>query len=329
MNAIFRSVLDAISSVVGSHGLAVILFTILIRLILLPLDFKSRKSMRRMEKVNPQLQALQKKYANDKEKLQRKQADLYKKEKISPLGGCLPMLLTMPILFIMFAAMRNAANERLVQSMMQLYDVAGGLTLADADVIRASLPPVSSLVEPFLWVKNLWMADSPFTTLLPTASSALSAITGPIEGVITQDQLTALKAFIDGEVYQQVILPAYDAVPMAGGTINLIIMQLTLYAKPNGFFILPVLSAATQFLTTMLNPQQAQQQAQGQQAGTGAFMKWFFPLFSLWICATSNAAFALYWVVSNVIQMVQQVCFKMYFDAQDRKAAALAEEVSL
>lgn len=327
MNAIFRSILDFISSAVGSHGLAVILFTLLIRLVLVPFDFKSRKSMRRMEKVNPQLQALQKKYANDKEKLQKKQAELYKKEKINPLGSCLPMLLTLPVFFIMFSAMRGAANERLVESMLTLQRAVGDLPLANADAIRVALPSLNTLVEPFLWIKNLWMADSPFTTVLPLSAQDLSAITAAIEGVISADELTALKLFIDGDIYQQIILPHYGATPLAGATVNLLLFQLTVYQLPNGFFILPVLSFVSQFFTNSLNPQ-AQSQQQGA-AGSGAFMKWFFPIFSLWICSTSNAAFALYWVVTNVVSMAQQVGFKMYFDAQDRKTTALAKEVSL
>lgn len=326
--SIFRTILDAISSVVGSHGVAVILFTLLIRLVLMPFDYKSRKSMRRMEKLNPQLQALQKKYANDKEKLQKKQADLYKKEKINPLGSCLPMLLTFPILIIMFNAMRGAANERLAQSMLQIYESVGTMAATDSAAITAALPPLSSLVEPFLWIKNLWMPDSPFSAVLPTNSSALAVITGAIEGVVTAEQLEAIKLFVDGEVYQQIVLPHYGATLMPGGTINLIITQFSIYQNPNGFFILPILSAVSQFFTNSLNPQQ--QQAQTQQAGgTGAFMKWFFPLFSLWICATSNAAFSLYWVVTNIVSMIQQVGFRLYFEAQDRKAAALAEEVTL
>lgn len=330
MNAIFRSILDFINSIVGNHGVAVILFTVLIRGILLPFDFKSRKSMRKMEKVNPQLQALQKKYANDNEKLQRKQAELYKKEKINPLGSCLPMLLTLPVFFIMFNAMRAAANERLVESMLAIQTAVDGMLLDNPDAIRAALPSLNTLVEPFLWVKNLWMPDSPFNSMLPMNSTSLSTITAAIEGVITMDELTALKAFIDGPIYQQIVLPHYGAVPLAGGTINLWIAQLTLYALPNGYFIFPILSFVTQFLTTKLSSQsQPQTQATGQGNSMQMMMKWFFPLFSVWICATSNAAFSLYWVVANLIAMAQQVGFKMFFDAQDRKAAAQAKEVTL
>ena len=61
------------------------------------------------------------------------------------------------------------------------------------------------------------------------------------------------------------------------------------------------------------------------QAMNSGFMKWFFPLFSLWICAGYNAAFAIYWMAANVIQVVQQIIVNWYFDRQDRKAA-LEEE---
>ncbi len=325
MYAFFQSILTAISGVVGNHGLAVVLFTILIRAVLFPFDYKSRKSMRAMEKVNPQLQALQKKYANDKEKLQKKQAELYKKEKINPLGSCLPMLLTFPILIVMFGAMRNVANEQLVRSLQTLQTAVG--TMTDAAQIQDALPQLNTLVEPFLWVKNLWMADSPFTSVLPLSSGDLLALGKEIAGVITADEMTALKAFVDGSVYQSIVLPHYGVAIMPGAAVNLIIAQLQIYKLPNGFFILPILAFITQFFSNSLNPQ-PQQPREGGQGGTGAFMKWFFPLFSVYICATSNAAFSLYWVATNIVTMGQQYAFRKYFEAQDRKkAAAHSEEV--
>lgn len=133
--------------------------------------------------------------------------------------------------------------------------------------------------------------------------------------------MSTLKAFIDGDIYQFIVLPYYNATPLPGGNINLLVFSLTLYSAPNGYFILPLLSFATQFLTTKLNP--AMQPQADSKAGSGAIMKWMMPIFSIYICATSNAAFALYWVISNVVAMVQQVVFKWYFDNQDRKEAKL------
>ena len=128
ISAFLKDVLDMINGVVGSYGWSVILFTLLIRLVLMPLDIKSRRSMMRMNQVQPQMAALQKKYANDKEKLNLKMSELYKKEKINPLSGCLPMMIQLPVLFMMFTAMRVVANEhtvRMIQDMMTSLAKAG------------------------------------------------------------------------------------------------------------------------------------------------------------------------------------------------------------
>ena len=329
MSEFFRNILQGLYTFSGNYGLAIILFTILVRLVLSPFDYKSRKSMRQMEKINPKIQALQKKYANDKEKLQRKQAELYKKEHINPLGSCLPVLLTFPILIIMFNAMRAVANEHLVRLVQELYTAVGDLT--DAAEIAAALPTVEALremrlIEPFLWIKNIWVHDSPFTSFLPTSSSALMAIKS-ISGVATGEEIEALKAFMDGDIYKNIVLTHYNATTIPGGVVNFLIVQLQLYHQPNGYFILPVLSGASQYLMTIVNPAAtgAQQTGEGQQNGTGAFMKWFFPLFSIYICATSNSAFSLYWVVANLASMLQTFIFNRYFAAQDKKKAAQSD----
>ena len=114
MNDFLYNILAWIQSWVGSWGWSMVVFTIMIRLVLTPLDVKSRISMRKTQKLQPQMQALQKKYANDKEKLNAKMAELYKKEKVNPLSSCLPMLLTWPILIAVFSAMRMVANKELL-----------------------------------------------------------------------------------------------------------------------------------------------------------------------------------------------------------------------
>ena len=120
MNDFLVAILNGINSVIHNYGWSMVVFTLLIKLILLPLDYKSRKSMRRMTKLQPQIAKLQKKYANDKEKLNQKSAELYRKEGINPMSGCLPMLVSMVILFIMFAAMRTVANTEMASQALGL-----------------------------------------------------------------------------------------------------------------------------------------------------------------------------------------------------------------
>ena len=115
MNEFLANIISGINSVVHSYGWSIIIFTVLVKLLVMPLDYKSRKSMRRMTAVQPQMEKLQKKYANDKEKLNQKMAELYRKEGVSPMSGCLPMLISMVILMVMWGAMRLVANTELVK----------------------------------------------------------------------------------------------------------------------------------------------------------------------------------------------------------------------
>ena len=144
MNEFLYGILSWINSWVGSWGVAMIVFTVMIRLVLTPLDVKSRVSMRKTSKLQPQIQALQKKYANDREKLNAKTAELYRKEHINPMASCLPLLLTWPILIAVFAAMRTVANEKLLEQFGQ--------------ILQGNQPQL----EPFLWIRNLWMPDNIF-----------------------------------------------------------------------------------------------------------------------------------------------------------------------
>ncbi|MCB6993927.1 YidC/Oxa1 family membrane protein insertase [bacterium 210820-DFI.6.37] len=92
---------------IDNYGITIIVFTIIVKLCLYPLYIKQTKSMARMSEVQPKMAALQRKYANDKETLNIKMAELYKEEKFNPMGGCLPMVIQMPIIMALFALLRK------------------------------------------------------------------------------------------------------------------------------------------------------------------------------------------------------------------------------
>ena len=134
-----------------SYGLAIILFTFIIRLLLLPLNIKQMRSTKRMNEVQPEIKKLQTKYKSDPTKQNEELMKLYKEKGINPLGGCLPLLIQMPIL-------------------MALYWVFMGLKGIDG--VR------------FLWISNLAKPDNWF--ILPILSGATtylsSAMMAPKEG---------------------------------------------------------------------------------------------------------------------------------------------------
>lgn len=324
MNEFLKSILDGINSVVGNYGWTIVVFSLLLRLVIFPFDYKSRVSMRKTTKIQPQMTALQKKYANDKDTLNRKMSELYKKEKINPLSSCLPMLLTMPILFAVWAALRMMANEQMVQ---QVFDILQGK---------------EPVMESWLWVKNLWMPDSPFSAAWPDLNSlrmvtsdiwqnaynTLVANGANLPATITYDFSDAnLQATIQAIYTYMEQMPEYVKATsnLPGWSFNLLIAQLDLKTMYNGFFILPPLAAGTQFLMNAMQPTQATGDANQQAQANSNFMKWFFPLFSLFVCSGYSAVFSLYWVMGNVIGALQTVGINWYLDRKEKKEATVGE----
>ena len=345
-----RSVLDWIYVILGNYGWSIVVFTVLIKLVLMPLDIKNRQGMRKMAQIQPELNKLQKKYANDKQKLQQKQQELMRKERYNPMSGCLPMLVQMPILFAMFAAMRALANEQIVQQVF---------TFLQGDVPQ---------YEGWLWVKNIWMADSLFVPVTPNLTS-ISAIPldvwQRIQGMLSNDQLQVIVqhitnavpgftqeafSFADSDALKALLpsittaleqMPEYieQIKPMAGwSNLNFFLFNVTVFLNYNGYLILPVMSGLSQILMTKLTPGASgaapiptgdQQDAGAQQnAGMGNFMKYFFPLFSVYITLTSNAGFALYWVVSNLIATLMSYLIAKHFDRVDKRATEAKGAIS-
>lgn len=324
MNDFLVAILNGINSVIHNYGWSMVVFTLLIKLLLLPLDYKSRKSMRRMTKLQPQIAKLQKKYANDKEKLNQKSAELYRREGVNPMSGCLPLLVSMAILWIMFAAMRTVANTEMASQALNL------------------LTTGTQANESWLWIKNIWMPDSPFNPVIADNANLRmipADIWAKVFVSLDPASVTALAQYgidaatISGETVFAALqtLPIYAQETQLWATmpqLNLLIVNLSIYAHNNGWFILPILAAVTQYLMTLSQPQTTAD-PNNPAAGTNKFMKYFFPLFSLWICSSYNAIFALYWVVSNVFAWVQGLVMNKMFEKMDENQVETAGEGTL
>jgi YidC/Oxa1 family membrane protein insertase len=332
MNDFLFNILAWIQSWVGSWGWAMVVFTIMVRLVLTPLDIKSRMSMRKTTKLQPQMQALQKKYANDKEKLNQKTAELYKKEHISPLSSCLPLLLTWPVLIAVFGAMRLAANKELLIQVGQ--------------ILNNDIPKL----EQWLWIKNLWMPDSIFAAAMPdlkTLQQIPSDLWTNWFNTLDPNNLPVLikDLGLTAESFSQANLSAtvtqimeamklntayMEAVAVKPGwTFNLLITQLSLVNSYNGLMILPILSAVSQLAMTKIMGSNQPANPDQPGAGAGKFMQYFFPIFSLIICFSYSAAFALYWVAGNLVSMGQTYAINKYLDKKEKAAAEVVGEGSV
>ena len=141
--------LFGLNNLVGIYGVALIILTIIIKLILYPLYVKQIKSTANMSKLQPKMKALQQKYADDRETLNIKMSELYKEENFNPMSGCLPMLVQMIIIFGLFALLRNPL-----------------LYISSDDMLFA-------IHESFLWMPDLCQPDK---WILPIAAGVATFI---------------------------------------------------------------------------------------------------------------------------------------------------------
>ena len=150
-----QNVLLTFYSWTGNGGIAIILFTILARLVILPLTIKSIQSSRKLQELQPQIKEIQRKYGKDPQKLQEETARLYREFKVNPVGGCLPMVLQLPIFFGVYQAVINLTNvsiaERAAGSIIEVLKQSG----------IANLPQLgqAQLGGGFLWIADLGQPD--------------------------------------------------------------------------------------------------------------------------------------------------------------------------
>jgi YidC/Oxa1 family membrane protein insertase len=103
--------LNWLYKVTGNYGWAIILFTILMRIVLFPLMRKQYHSMARIQQIQPKLKRIQQKYKDNKEEMQKQTLEIYRKEKVNPMSGCLPMVVQLPIIIIIWRALLYASEQ--------------------------------------------------------------------------------------------------------------------------------------------------------------------------------------------------------------------------
>lgn len=311
----FVIILRWLETFLGNYAWAIVVLTILIRLCLLPLDLKQRSNQERMAALGPEVQSLQKRYANNPQQLQKKTQELYRDMNVKPALGCLPMLIQLPILFAFFGAMNILASERIMGIMLN----------------AAQFGPESVELPRFFWVHNFWQPDSGIAPILPSTSDFIAFLQRnstyitpqAMQLLHSQDILTYTNNVIgvNTEYYNELVRGIIES-----NGVEYIANQAgqMIPAYNNGWFILPALSALALFIQQKFGLQATQQQQaatpeQAEAQGcTNNVMKWFFPLFSFYICCTSNSAFALYWFFSSIYAFAQMQVVNLI---KKRKAA--------
>jgi len=139
-------VLDTIHDIVGNCGWSIVLLTVLVKLVLFPLSAKAYKSMARMRKLGPEMQRLKEMYGDDRQKMSQEMMKFYQKEKINPLGGCLPILIQMPVFIALYWMLLESVELRHAPFMFWIQD----LSVKDPFFILPILMGASMFVQQML-----------------------------------------------------------------------------------------------------------------------------------------------------------------------------------
>ncbi len=306
----FGYLLSWLYQLTNNYGWALIIFAIVLKFVLLPATAKGKKSTMKMSRMTPKLQALQKKYAGDQQKLNEATQALYREEGVSMGGGCLWSLVPLLVLLPLYAVVRQPITYMFRESAETAAEIVS--------VIKTAMPEAFG--------KNEYYHQMIAAPLIPQFAEQLKGI---VSNPATLEGLNFGFLGVD-----------LGAIP----TFNVFKWEVWNWANI-GLFLLPVLSAGGQVVSMLISQRmnnslvtdekglQDKETAKSSQSNqTGKTMLYMMPLMSLWIGFTVPGALSLYWLVQGLVSTVMDVYltkkYRKIYDAEDaeRLAKAMEEE---
>ena len=283
----FGWVLLWLNNLVGNYGVAIFLFALLVKLIMLPFQFKSKKSMMRMSGLSDRVKELQKKHEGNQQRMQMEINKLYKEEKVSPMSGCLWTLIPFPILIALYRAIREPLT--IMMGVPKELLAEGGSILEKLNEMGF----VSSANQAYVQLDQSRFISANFDAF-SGLSEKLVNINYNFLGINLGDMPKLMFWNREGFTWSDpaVWLPAL------------------------GLFLVPVISALFSWLSMKLsqklNPNAATA-GNNQQAATMKSMNLVMPLMSLYICFIMPAALGIYWIYQSILGVVQELIFNKHF----------------
>lgn len=287
--------IDLFTKWIPNYGWMIIVFTIALKLVLVPLDIYQRVSTKKQQNymtvMQPELQQIQAKYGNDKQKINEETAKIYKKYNVSMGGMCLPLLLTFGVsilvFFTLFSSLRSYGNDRLNASYKTLDNVYVQ-TIESEEYQLATDEEKEQILEvaveskyeelseqnSWLWVKNVWKSDTKTSQFVSFEDYAkYYGITGD-EKVAAQARYNVITSMIDD-----------------GKT------------QPNGYYVLLILSVVITFASQLISVKLTQ--PKGQKLNTmNKVMIGLMPVLMMSMALSSNVVFTLYIIANSVMSTI-------------------------
>lgn len=275
----------------NSYGVALILFTLVIKLIMLPFQMKSKKSMMRMSRVSGQMQELQKHYAKNQAKLQEEMQKIYEEEGVNPMSGCLWSLIPFPILIALYSIIRQPITHFMMLS---------------KDVLQTV---VQSAADAGVNLTNIVMMDK---------ATGAPALKDGLYQMAAYGQINLVKAV------QEMGL----STPDGWFNVNYKFLGLDLTATPweyvknftftwavIGVILIPILAGLSQFVFSKLT-MKTQPQADAAGGASMKSMMYMMPLMSVYIAFIMPAALGVYWIAQSVFSLIQEAILNKTFSAK-------------
>lgn len=309
-------------------GVAIILFTIVIYLILLPLTIKQQKFSKLQSKMQPELQAIQAKYKGKKDQdsqmaMNQETQQVYSKYGVSPTGSCLPLLIQMPILFALYRVIYSIPAY--VPMVKNAYtDIVNGLIEKEgSSEFIQGLSSATNFTKQFsneaFTSGDTEYVSNTFIDVLNRASESdwLSISEKfPDLSSIVESTMTTLKGF-NNFFGMNIGYSPSEIIKTAFADKNLLICVAAI--------LVPVLSAVTQWINVKLTPGSNNTQKTGneqadQMASSMKAMNTFMPIMSAVFCFTLPTGMGIYWIAGSVVRSVQQVLINKHIDKLDLDA---------
>lgn len=344
---------NALGGGVASFGWTVVLFTVILRLILSPLDIWqkviSRRNNKAMERMKPQLEALQARYADDKQRLQQEQMALYKKEKYSTMGMCLPTIVTFVVFFVVFAGFRQMVGYQFAKDYKECVK-AYNTSIAEQIEANKDADYIVDNGDGKWDIDDVAKTESGADFYAAAKKNAQHAV---YNVYYSEDQVTIrsflwIKNIFVSDNWAQAV-PDFATVTGQKGMATSKLTGITIdeyndvmadvlgtggYGKDgkwNGLLILPILSIALSFLSTkLLSGSQAQppapphdaqgegaEKAQSQQQ-TMKMMQYVMPIMMGVFALFYSGAFALYMFTSSLCAILFQLTFNLIAKLVDK-----------
>lgn len=316
---IFGYVLNIIYEIVKNYGVAIILFSILLKLILLPLTIKQQKTLKKSQKVQEQLKELQEKYSNNPEKLNQEMMDLYKRENLSPFSGCLSSILQIILLLAMFYLVSRPLTYMKKVDTEEINAYKEAIVQEQGENSVSTTYPEISIIK---YINN--KIDNPEENNTEIVESVDNTT---VEVIETENNTT------ETEVVEEEKLNINEDLYI---NMNFLGVDLSSIPKDNytdwKVFIIPVLYIISSCISIKMTQVKTKKTEKKDEENKDAepdmteqmnkSMTWMMPILAVTVSLVAPLGLALYWLVNNILMIIERIVIDKFIVPKEEEENA-------